>query len=133
MVGFERTISKGLKTTHTMRTTVLVPASTCCVTYFFSNVICVSLQLLTESKHLEMSQVRFSRNLIILYGSETGTAQEVAENIWRESKCYHFKGGVISMNEYDISNLINERFVLFVCSTTGVGGKSKLAILIAMG
>lgn len=27
-----------------------------------------------------------SRKLVILYGSETGTAQDVAERIWRESK-----------------------------------------------
>lgn len=69
-----------------------------------------------------MSKEINSRNLIILYGSETGTAQEVSENIWRESKRYHFRGYVKPMNEYDVRNLIDERLVLFVCSTTGVGG-----------
>lgn len=28
------------------------------------------------------------RRLLILYGSQTGCAQEVAERIWRESKWY---------------------------------------------
>lgn len=61
------------------------------------------------------------RKLTILYGSQTGTAQDLAEYIWRESKRYHFKGTVISMDKYDIQNLINEEFVVFVCSTTGQG------------
>lgn len=65
------------------------------------------------------------RNLTILYGSETGTAQEVSENIWRESKRYHFQGFVKSMNNYDVSKLIEERLVLFVCSTTGCGGEES--------
>lgn len=63
-----------------------------------------------------------SRHLTIIYGSETGTAQEVSENIWRESKCYHFRGKVLSMDDYDVKSLIDEEFVLFVVSTTGQGG-----------
>jgi sulfite reductase alpha subunit-like flavoprotein len=65
----------------------------------------------------------FSRVLTILYGSETGTAQEVGENIWRESKAHHFRGKVLSMDEYEIKNLVDERFVIFVVATTGQGGK----------
>lgn len=63
------------------------------------------------------------RNLLILYGSQTGTAREVSENIWRESKRYHFMGTVKSMDDYDVKNLIDEKLVIFVCSTTGQGGK----------
>lgn len=62
---------------------------------------------------------------MILYGSQTGTAQDVSESIWRESKRYHFSGGVKSMNDYDVKNLIDEEIVIFVCSTTGQGGKNK--------
>lgn len=66
-----------------------------------------------------------SRKLTILYGSETGTAQDFAESIWRESKRYHFTGFVKSMNTYDVSDLIEERLVLLVCSTTGIGAEPE--------
>lgn len=32
------------------------------------------------------------RKFTVLYGSETGTAQDLSEHIWRESKKYGFKG-----------------------------------------
>jgi equilibrative nucleoside transporter 1/2/3 len=63
------------------------------------------------------------RNLTILYASQTGTAQEVSENIWRESKRFHFRGSVKAMDDYDVKNLIDEKLVIFVCATTGQGGK----------
>lgn len=66
------------------------------------------------------------RNLTILYASQTGTAQEVSENLWRESKCYHFRGGVKAMDDYDVKKLIDENLVIFVCATTGQGGKVSL-------
>lgn len=62
-----------------------------------------------------------ARKLTILYGSQTGCAQDLAEQIYRESKIYHFRGPVSSMDDYDVRNLINEKFVVFVCSTTGQG------------
>lgn len=62
-----------------------------------------------------------ARQLTILYGSETGVAQDFAESIWRESKCHHFRGAVKPMNSYEAPELINEKLVVFVCSTTGVG------------
>lgn len=62
-----------------------------------------------------------ARKLTILYGSQTGTAQDLAEYIWRESKRFHFSGTVIAMDKYDIPSLINEELVVFVCSTTGQG------------
>lgn len=59
--------------------------------------------------------------MLILYGSETGTAQDVAEGIWRTSKRYGFTGTVQPMDDYDISKLIYEPLIVFVCSTTGQG------------
>lgn len=61
------------------------------------------------------------RKLTILYGSQTGTAQDLAEYVWRESKRFFFKGTVICMDKYNIQELINEYLVVFVCSTTGQG------------
>lgn len=62
-----------------------------------------------------------ARNLTILYGSQTGTAQDLAEYIWRESKRFYFTGTVMPMDKYSIQLLPNEEFVVFVCSTTGQG------------
>lgn len=59
--------------------------------------------------------------LLILYGSQTFTAQEVAEKIWRTTKALGFRGPVQAMDDYPISGLIHEEFVLFVCATTGQG------------
>lgn len=59
--------------------------------------------------------------ITVLYGSQTGNAQDVAERIWRESKRFYFKCYVKSMDEYDIRELINEHCCVFVCSTTGQG------------
>lgn len=61
------------------------------------------------------------RKLTILYGSQTGTAQDLAEKIYRESKIYHFTGPVKAMDGYDVKELIHEQIVCFVCSTTGQG------------
>lgn len=65
------------------------------------------------------------RKLTILYGSETGTAQDLAEHIWRESKIFYFKGTVLPMDTYEIGNLIHEKLVIFVCSTTGQGDEPE--------
>ncbi|XP_026681100.1 NADPH-dependent diflavin oxidoreductase 1-like, partial [Diaphorina citri] len=62
-----------------------------------------------------------SHKLLILYASQTGTAQEVAERIWRESKNHGFDGPISSMDDHPINSLIFEALVIFVCSTTGQG------------
>lgn len=59
--------------------------------------------------------------LLVLYGSQTGTAQDVAEQIWRESHQLGFQGPVLSFEEYEMSKLIEERLVVFVVATTGDG------------
>ena len=38
---------------------------------------------------------------LVLYGSQTGTAQDVAERIGREGKRRHFRIKVCSMDSYD--------------------------------
>ncbi|EDW40706.1 NADPH-dependent diflavin oxidoreductase 1 [Drosophila sechellia] len=59
--------------------------------------------------------------LLVLYGSQTGTAQDVAEQIWRESHQLGFQGPVLPFDEYDMIKLIEERLVVFVVATTGDG------------
>ena len=62
------------------------------------------------------------RQLWVMYGSQTGTAQAVAERIGREAKRLHFQTKVKTMNDYQpFENLPNESLVVFVCATTGQG------------
>ncbi|GAA5795345.1 hypothetical protein HPULCUR_000701 [Helicostylum pulchrum] len=64
-----------------------------------------------------------SRSLAILYGSETGCAQDAAETLGRQARHRHFKTKVMAMDDYDKNSLIEEEFVIFVCSTTGQGAE----------
>mmetsp|Transcript_23562 Transcript_23562/g.39260 ORF Transcript_23562/g.39260 Transcript_23562/m.39260 type:complete len:190 (-) Transcript_23562:2184-2753(-) len=70
-------------------------------------------------------------NLIVLYASETGNAEEVAYEI------YHKLDGLFgvsspstisieSMSTYDISNLPTEKLIIFVVSTTGDGDPPEM-------
>lgn len=62
-----------------------------------------------------------SRKLLVLYGSQTGTAQDLAERIGREAKRRHFTTRVMSLDSYCVANLIQESLCVFVCATTGQG------------
>ena len=42
------------------------------------------------------------RQLLILYGSQTGTAQDMAERIGREAKRRHFSTRVIPLDSYNV-------------------------------
>ena len=58
--------------------------------------------------------------ILILYGSQTGTAQAIAERIGRESKRLHMEPKVQAMDDYqNLANLKEEPLVVFVCATTG--------------
>ncbi|XP_075159595.1 NADPH-dependent diflavin oxidoreductase 1 [Haematobia irritans] len=63
--------------------------------------------------------------LLILYGSQTGTAQDVAEQLWRNSKSYGFEGPVLAMDDYHVHELVEEQLVLFVVATTGDGDEPE--------
>eukprot|EP00057_Strongylocentrotus_purpuratus_P030077 XP_780652.3 PREDICTED: NADPH-dependent diflavin oxidoreductase 1 [Strongylocentrotus purpuratus] len=61
------------------------------------------------------------RRVVILYGSQTGTAQDVAERIGREAKRRHLAARVLPSDSYSIASLIQEELVIFVLATTGQG------------
>ncbi|CAK1540932.1 unnamed protein product [Leptosia nina] len=65
--------------------------------------------------------MEMATRIIILYGSQTYTSQEIAERIWRTTKILGLKGPVMAMDDYPISRLIHEEYALFVCATTGEG------------
>jgi sulfite reductase alpha subunit-like flavoprotein len=59
--------------------------------------------------------------LLVLYGSQTGEAKEVAFRVGREAKQRGFVPRVISMSEYPVTDLPSEGLAVFVASTTGQG------------
>ncbi|KAJ8285721.1 hypothetical protein GJAV_G00030160 [Gymnothorax javanicus] len=60
-------------------------------------------------------------SLLVLYGSQTGTAQDTAERIGRQAKRRWLKTRVEALDSYNVANLISESLVVFVCATTGQG------------
>jgi sulfite reductase alpha subunit-like flavoprotein len=41
-------------------------------------------------------------SLLILYGSETGTAQDVAETLWRDARRRRLQVRLMAMDDYEI-------------------------------
>ena len=60
-------------------------------------------------------------SLLILYGSETGTAEDVAFKLFSVVRRLHITSSIYSTEEYDVQNFPAENAVLFVVSTTGDG------------
>ncbi|NWZ90552.1 NDOR1 oxidoreductase, partial [Nesospiza acunhae] len=61
------------------------------------------------------------RGLLVLFGSQTGTAQDTAERVGREAQRRHLRCRVQALDSCDLANLIHEPLVVFVCATTGQG------------
>ncbi|KAG2446563.1 hypothetical protein HYH02_008550 [Chlamydomonas schloesseri] len=59
--------------------------------------------------------------LLILYGSQTGNAQDVAERIGREARLRLYSPRVVAMDSYVVTNLPSEPLVVFVTATAGQG------------
>ncbi|XP_004613420.2 NADPH-dependent diflavin oxidoreductase 1 isoform X1 [Sorex araneus] len=59
--------------------------------------------------------------LLVLYGSQTGTAQDVAERLGREARRRRLGCRVQALDSYPVVNLIHEPLVIFVCATAGQG------------
>ena len=67
------------------------------------------------------------RKLLVLYGSETGTAEEVAFRLCEFANRREFTAIPQTMNDFAnahpewLLSLANAQYVAFVCSTTGDG------------
>lgn len=59
--------------------------------------------------------------ILILYGSETGNCQDLSILIARRLSSLKAEIVLMACDEYPIQTLPEEKFVLFICSTTGVG------------
>ena len=61
------------------------------------------------------------RSLVVLYGSQTGTAEEVAERVGREGERLHFSTLVSSMDTFSLAHLPTSPLVVYIAATTGQG------------
>lgn len=61
------------------------------------------------------------QHVLILYASETGNAQDIAERVGRAFRAAHRKAVVLSMDAYDIADLPHEALLVLVTSTHGRG------------
>lgn len=61
------------------------------------------------------------RRILVLYGSQTGTAEDMAERLGRDARRRHFTCRVDALDLYNIASLVHEQLVIFVCATTGQG------------
>ncbi|XP_069025143.1 NADPH-dependent diflavin oxidoreductase 1 [Embiotoca jacksoni] len=59
--------------------------------------------------------------VLVLYGSQTGTAQDTAQRIRRQAQRRRLQARVLPLDSYNVADLISESLVVFVCSTTGQG------------
>ncbi|KAJ2492443.1 NAPDH-dependent diflavin reductase [Coemansia sp. RSA 2050] len=61
------------------------------------------------------------RKLLILYGSQTGYAEDVARRISRQAWRRHFTAHVQALDQVDRQLVFSSSPVIFICSTTGQG------------
>uniref|UniRef100_A0A3Q4GF78 NADPH-dependent diflavin oxidoreductase 1 n=1 Tax=Neolamprologus brichardi TaxID=32507 RepID=A0A3Q4GF78_NEOBR len=59
--------------------------------------------------------------LLVLYGSQTGTAQDTAQRLARQAQRRRLRVRVMPLDDYNVADLIAESLVVFVCSTAGQG------------
>lgn len=61
------------------------------------------------------------QRMVVLYGSQTGTCEDVSQRIAMQSRGSQFRCVCKPVDDYDLQELINEELVVFVVSTTGQG------------
>ncbi|KAM4064642.1 FAD binding domain-containing protein [Hirsutella rhossiliensis] len=61
------------------------------------------------------------RTVLVLYGSETGNAQDMAEELGSLFRRLRFRAVVHELDAADLTALLDHRLVVFVVSTTGQG------------
>ncbi len=70
---------------------------------------------------VRMSSTEEVFKLLILYGSETGNSEDLAKRIAQQAIRQSISVWVKACDDYNVSQLIYEQMVLFICSTTGIG------------
>ncbi|KAK3688387.1 hypothetical protein B0T22DRAFT_379313 [Podospora appendiculata] len=82
---------------------------------------------LHEVDHREVAQpvMMEGRSMIILYGSETGNAQEIATELSIMARRLHFQTVVDEMDSFKLTDLLAHQLAVFVTSTSGQGELPK--------
>ena len=62
-----------------------------------------------------------SYDVLILYASQTGTSQYLSEELFRDCFRHKLIPRIQSIDQYPISNLPSEKYIIFLISTTGQG------------
>ncbi|KUI68704.1 NADPH-dependent diflavin oxidoreductase 1 [Cytospora mali] len=62
-----------------------------------------------------------NRSLLVLYGTETGNSQEIAQEIGRAAERLRFQTDIEEMNDVPLRELAQYSLAIFVTSTTGQG------------
>ncbi|KHN98007.1 sulfite reductase flavoprotein alpha-component [Metarhizium album ARSEF 1941] len=69
------------------------------------------------------------RTALVLYGSETGNAQDMAGELDKLCQRLHFTSRVEELDNVNLNELLQQEFVLFVISTTGQGDMPHNSLL----
>ncbi|OAQ86694.1 sulfite reductase flavoprotein alpha-component [Purpureocillium lilacinum] len=69
------------------------------------------------------------RTVLVLYGSETGNAQDMAEELGKLCRRLHFKSRVEELDSVELTALLEHQLVIFVISTTGQGDMPHNSLL----
>ncbi|KAI0338669.1 riboflavin synthase domain-like protein [Trametopsis cervina] len=75
--------------------------------------------------HHHDSEGEDGREITILYATETGNAQDVAERLARLCRRLHFDVQVASLDEYEADSLFSVHTVIFVIATSGTGREPR--------
>ncbi|KAI0014472.1 riboflavin synthase domain-like protein [Xylariaceae sp. FL0662B] len=82
-----------------------------------------------QDNYVNLEDARLAnRRLLVLYGSETGNSQDLAEELERLAERLYFKTWVFEMNDVELNTLLQYPLVIFVISTTGQGEVPKNAV-----
>ncbi|KAK4237747.1 hypothetical protein C8A03DRAFT_15743 [Achaetomium macrosporum] len=65
------------------------------------------------------------RRMAVLYGSETGNAEEIAVELGKMAERLHFQTSVDEMDHFKLADILRTSLVIFVTSTTGQGDMPK--------
>ncbi|KAJ8368749.1 hypothetical protein SKAU_G00087770 [Synaphobranchus kaupii] len=80
----------------------------------------------TQEKSLIEKMKKTGRNIVVFYGSQTGTAEEFSNRLAKDAQRYGIKGMVADPEEYDMSELsrlteIDNSIAIFCMATYGEG------------
>lgn len=68
--------------------------------------------------------------MLVLYGSQTGNAQDVAEMVANEASSRGIDSCALPMDCVAVEEMATEKAIVFVCSTTGARSLTALHALL---